>query len=108
MQTGRAGEGAGGRDGTQTKLELGSGRTERGEENILRRKGFKEGGKSMLFILKKKKKENVSNKKKKKKKKKKTNTKKKKKHKKRKKKKRATEESHSSRTHCAPNWKGEE
>lgn len=82
MQTGRAGEGAGGRDGTQTKLELGSGRTERGEENILRRKGFKEGGKSMLFILKKKKKENVS-------------TKKKKKH-------------HSSRTHCAPNWKGEE
>lgn len=66
MQTGRAGQGAGGRDGTQTKLELGSGRTERGEENILRRKGFKEGGKSMLFILKKKKKENVSTKKKKK------------------------------------------
>lgn len=61
------------------KLELGSRRTESGEENILKRKGFKEGGKSMLFILKKKKKkkENVSN-------------------------------NHSSRTHSAPDWKGDE
>ena len=49
------GRGAGGRDGPQTKLELGSRRTESGGENILKRKGVKEGGKSMLFILKKKK-----------------------------------------------------
>ena len=47
--------GAGGRAGPQMKLELGSRRTESGGENILKRKGFKEGGKSMLFIVKKKK-----------------------------------------------------
>lgn len=79
MQTGQ-GRGAGGRDGTQMKLELGSRRTESGEENILKRKGFKEGGISMLFILKKKKK----------------------------KKKTSVTKNHSSRTHSAPDWKGEE
>ena len=51
--------GVGGWDGTQVKLELGSRRTESGGENIVKRKGFKEGGKSMLFILKKKKEKKI-------------------------------------------------
>ena len=44
------GWGAGGRDGTQMKLELGSRRTESGGENILKRKGFKEGRK-LCFLF---------------------------------------------------------